>query len=78
MVGVSANDTATRRITVDTGRCSGHGRCYTLAPHIFDADEEGFAVLLTDTVTDDSTLLRDAQTAVDACPERAISMEPEA
>ena len=77
MDGVSANDTATRRIHIDTGRCSGHGRCYTLAPDVFDPDEEGFPVLLTETVEDDPQLLHDVQTAVDGCPERAISMESE-
>ncbi len=78
MVGVSTNDAAPRRITIDTKRCSGHGRCYTLAPEIFDMDDEGFSVLLIDTVPGDSPLLHDAQTAVDACPERAISMETKA
>lgn len=77
MDGVSTNDTATRRIHIDTGRCSGHGRCYTLAPDVFDPDEEGFPVLLTETVAADPQLLRDVQTAIDACPERAISMESE-
>ena len=27
------------RVTVDADRCTGHGRCYTLAPDVFDADE---------------------------------------
>ncbi len=75
---MTMHDTAIRRITIDTGRCSGHGRCYTLAPDVFDPDDEGFPVLLAETVTDDSPHLRDVQAAVDGCPERAISMETEA
>lgn len=78
MVGVSTNNVAHQRIGIDTKRCSGHGRCYTLAPHIFDMDDEGFAVLREEAVPGDSHLLADAQTAVDACPERAISMETDA
>ncbi len=30
------------RIRVDTDLCQGHGRCYALAPDVFDADDDGY------------------------------------
>lgn len=60
------------RVAVDAARCEGHGRCYTLAPDIFDADEVGHAVVLVENVSGDL----EAQ-AVDAernCPEAAITL----
>ena len=38
------------RVSVDAELCTGHGRCYTLAPDVFDADEVGHCVLLVDDV----------------------------
>ena len=74
MVGVSA----ACRVLIDTSKCSGHGRCYTLAPDVFDMDDEGFPVIVVETVEAGSEHERLAKTAVDACPERAISLEPQA
>ena len=34
------------RICLDDDACTGHGRCYELAPELFDADEEGHSVVL--------------------------------
>ena len=32
------------RVVIDTERCTGHGRCYSLAPAVFtDDDDEGTA-----------------------------------
>jgi ferredoxin len=71
VVGVSG----TCAISIDANKCSGHGRCYTLATDVFDMDDEGFPILLMETVAVNSDLQRQAQTAVDGCPERAISTE---
>lgn len=62
------------RIAFDREKCQGHGRCYALAPELFDADDEGYAVVL---VTADLTeaQLAAAQLAADNCPEYAISIE---
>lgn len=62
---------------IDTAKCSGHGRCYSLAPEIFDCDDEGFSVLLVDTV-EGPDLQHKLQEAVANCPERAISMTEDA
>jgi ferredoxin len=39
------------RVKVDADRCVGHGRCYTLAPDVFDADEVGHAIVLVENVS---------------------------
>jgi ferredoxin len=60
-------------VTVDTAMYTGHGRCYTLSPEVFAADDEGRSVLMSEEVPD---ALRDkALIAVQNCPERAISIE---
>lgn len=60
------------RLTIDRDRCSGHGRCYTLHPELFSADEEGFPELSMPIVPPE--LEAGASEACDACPERAISV----
>ena len=63
------------RIQLDNAKCQGHGRCYALAPDLFDADDEGYAVLLcTGDVPADREA--DASLAADNCPEYAITIEP--
>jgi ferredoxin len=65
---------AMTQICVDADRCEGHGRCYTLAPDIFDADEVGHAVVLVENVSGD---LEDrAADAAKNCPEAAITLSP--
>ncbi len=61
------------RIVLDPDRCTGHGRCYSLAPHVFDADDEGHSVVLLEEVPPEYQ--GEARQAVDACPESAISIE---
>ena len=62
------------RVHVDQDICQGHGRCYGLAPELFDTDDEGYAVLkVTGEVPAD--LEDDARIAADNCPEYAITVE---
>lgn len=63
------------KIVVDAKRCTGHGRCYTLAPHVFDADDEGHCVLLAAEVKPAHE--REARSAVLNCPEDAIAISEE-
>ena len=51
-------------------RCVGHGRCYDLAPEVFDADERGHCVLLQARVPEQ--LREKARVAAENCPEHAI------
>ena len=61
------------RVEIDTAICTGHGRCYELAPSVFTDDERGYgqvrnAVLLPE-------LVSNARSAEANCPERAIRIK---
>jgi ferredoxin len=62
------------RVKLDTTKCQGHGRCYALAPGVFDSDDEGYAVVkVTGELPPE---LQDAAVlAADNCPEFAIELE---
>ncbi|MDZ7677963.1 MAG: ferredoxin [Acidimicrobiales bacterium] len=61
-------------IKLDSDACQGHGRCYALAPALFDSDDEGFSVLKVDgEVPEDQH--EAARLAADNCPEFAITIE---
>ena len=62
------------RVRIDADKCQGHGRCYSLAPELFDADDLGNA-----TERGDGTVpagLEDrAELAALNCPENAVVVE---
>lgn len=60
------------KLELDTEACQGHGRCYSLSPDLFDADDEGHGLLLTTEVPPGQE--RNARDAVESCPEDAISL----
>ena len=62
------------RIRLDNDKCQGHGRCYSLAPGLFESDDEGYAVLTGDGSVP-ADLENEAQLAADNCPEYAIDIE---
>ena len=62
------------RLQLDNEKCQGHGRCYALAPDLFESDDEGYAVLRVDGEVPPG-LEGAAQLAVDNCPEFAITVE---
>lgn len=64
------------RIVLDSEACQGHGRCYSLAPDLFDADDEGYSVLLV-TGEVPPALHEAARLAADNCPEFAITLVEE-
>jgi ferredoxin len=60
------------RVVIDSGGCTGHGRCYALAPEVFDADDQGHGVVkVADTP---ESLSEEATLAIVNCPERVISV----
>ncbi|HVA44240.1 MAG TPA: ferredoxin [Acidimicrobiales bacterium] len=62
------------KIILDNSKCEGHGRCYALAPELFDADDEGYSVLkITGDVPAGSE--EHATLASANCPEFAITVE---
>ena len=62
------------RVQLDRDACQGHGRCYSLAPRLFDCDDEGYAVLRVDGDVPPE-LVDDARLAANNCPEFAITVE---
>ena len=62
------------RVTLDSEKCQGHGRCYALAPNLFDTDDEGYAVLLFEgELTPEQE--KAAVLAAENCPEFAIEVQ---
>lgn len=61
------------RIILDADACTGHGRCYALAPDVFDADDQGHCVIKVDDIPDHEQAA--ARVAVSNCPEVALSIE---
>jgi ferredoxin len=59
---------------IDSEACSGHGRCYALAPQWFTADESGYGTPTG--LVAPGTSLADMEFIVDSCPEQAISIVP--
>jgi ferredoxin len=60
------------RVSVDSERCQGHGRCFIECPEVFAADDEGFSIV---TVAEpDASLALTVNRAADSCPERAIQV----
>ena len=61
------------RVSIDTEKCQGHGRCFALAPDLFDLDDLGVS-----SVIGDGTVPLDRERAVRLvvanCPEFAIEI----
>jgi ferredoxin len=62
------------KVSIDAERCQGHGRCFSLAPGLFDFDDLGNGVVIGDGVLSDETLEL-ARLAQANCPEHAIFIE---
>ena len=58
------------RVTVDLGKCVGHGRCYELAPEVFGEDERGYCRVLLAEIPPE--LEKATLVAAANCPEDAI------
>jgi ferredoxin len=61
------------RLSVDTGSCVGHGRCYDVAPGLFEDDDEGYSVVKGDGSVPPGEA-EAARLAVRLCPERAVQL----
>jgi ferredoxin len=59
------------KVTVEADKCVSSGQCVLLAPDVFDQDDDGIVVLLTDTPADhDRQLVRNA---IRVCPAAVIA-----
>jgi ferredoxin len=61
------------RITIDEVACTGHGRCYVLAPDLCEPDDRGRGVVVRADVPPE--LEEQARAATANCPERAVSLD---
>jgi ferredoxin len=61
------------KVRLDEAACTGHGRCYALAPAVFDADDQGHCVIRLDDVPDEHQ--SEARAAVANCPEVALTID---
>lgn len=64
--------TTVLRVEIDVGACTGHGRCYELAPHVFRDDERGYGQVLAPVVEPEHA--KEARRAEQNCPECAIRL----
>ncbi len=62
------------KVLIDADRCQGHGRCFSLAPTLFEFDELGNGVVIGDGRLDSQTLEL-ARLAQVNCPEHAIEID---
>ncbi len=60
------------RVRVDREKCTGHGRCYVLAPEVYEPDDEGSCVIPDEQVA--SAQISTARRAALNCPEDAIEV----
>lgn len=60
------------KVTIDDTACTGHGRCYVLAPDVFDSDDVGRGVVRFEGDVP-ADLEQQAQIGQANCPEGAIS-----
>ena len=60
-------------VEIDADRCQGHGRCYAVAPTVFEPDEVGNGQVVGDGTVASGDEER-ARLAEANCPERAITL----
>lgn len=60
------------RISVDRTRCTGLGICESLAPDVFEIDDDGDLVLRAESVSADA--LDEVRQAVEGCPTEALRL----
>jgi ferredoxin len=62
------------RISIDADQCTGHGRCYRMAPDLLTFDEEGYVTIRGETLDVPGDQVAAAEEAAGTCPEGAISL----
>jgi len=60
------------KIKLDSNACTGHGRCFMVAPEVYDEDERSHCVLLFEDVPPEHE--EAALKGVNACPEQALTI----
>jgi ferredoxin len=63
------------KLTIDAAKCSGHGRCYVLAPDLLTFDDEGFVTARGTTIDVPPGQEAAARDATLGRPEGAIHLD---
>jgi ferredoxin len=61
------------KVVVDFNKCTGLGICESMAPDLFEVNDDGALVLLKEDITDDE--LQSVEEAVAGCPTGALRIE---
>lgn len=61
------------KIIVDRSKCTGLGICESLAPDVFEVNDDGDLELTTDVVPDGE--MEDVEAAVAGCPTEALRLQ---
>jgi ferredoxin len=61
------------RVSVDPSKCTGHARCFAMAPAVYELDDDGYCAVDNKVVPPE--LEAEAERGAAACPERAITVD---
>jgi ferredoxin len=61
------------KVRLEPEACVGHGRCYALAPEVYEADDMGHCVVRHEVIP--AELEDQARTGAHNCPEDALVVE---
>jgi ferredoxin len=62
------------KIAVDGAQCTGHGRCYRIAPDLLSYDDEGYVTIRDQVLAVPPDQVEFAEEAEGTCPEGAITL----
>jgi ferredoxin len=62
------------KIYIDPDECTGHGRCYRLAPDLLTYDDQGYVSIRGQAIDVPEDQIEFAEEAEGTCPEGAISL----
>lgn len=65
------------KVKVSGEKCTGHGRCWTVAAGVYDADDEGFNSELDSVIEVPAGKEDEAKLGVASCPEGALEIVEE-
>jgi ferredoxin len=60
------------RLRVDADECTGHGRCYRIAPDLLSYDDEGYVSIRGEEIAIPADMADVAEELEGTCPEGAI------
>lgn len=62
------------KLLIDPDVCTGHGRCYSLAPDVLACDDEGYVTPRGEPIEFPAEQHAAAEEIVGSCPEQAITL----